>query len=82
MHPLTSFDDSHHEQFMAEGYLRLGHLLSPEELSAMQQRIDDIMMGARPLREYAFSTQSQNAGCQNGPHAGESGADASLPAHR
>ena len=45
MNPLTSFDDSHHEQFMAEGYLRLGHLLSPGELAAMQQRIDDIMLG-------------------------------------
>ena len=45
MNPLMSFDDSYHEQFMAEGYLRLGHLLSPGELADLQQRIDDIMLG-------------------------------------
>ena len=45
MDSLTSFDDSHHEQFMAEGYLRLGHLLSPGVLADLQQRIDDIMLG-------------------------------------
>ncbi|MYF18618.1 MAG: hypothetical protein F4215_14950, partial [Gemmatimonadetes bacterium] len=54
MHPLTSFDDSHHEQFMAEGYLRLGHLLSPEELAALQQRIDDIMLGRVRYKNMRF----------------------------
>ncbi|MEE2753042.1 MAG: phytanoyl-CoA dioxygenase family protein [Candidatus Latescibacterota bacterium] len=43
--PFTSFGDQHHEQFMAEGYLRLGNLLTPNELAALQQRIDDIMLG-------------------------------------
>lgn len=42
---LSSFEDRHHEQFMEQGYLRLGKLLSPDELSAIQQRIDDIMLG-------------------------------------
>ena len=42
---LSSFEDQHHEQFMEQGYLRLGKLLSPGELAAIQQRIDDIMLG-------------------------------------
>ena len=42
---LASFEDRHHEQFMEQGYLRLGKLLSPDELAAIQQRIDDIMLG-------------------------------------
>ncbi|MYF75304.1 MAG: hypothetical protein F4175_18585, partial [Gemmatimonadetes bacterium] len=54
MHPLTSFDDSHHEQFMAEGYLRLGHLLSLGELAALQQRIDDIMLGRVRYKNMRF----------------------------
>ena len=44
MPPLAAFDDQHHDQFMAQGYLRLGHLLSPGKLAALQQRIDDIML--------------------------------------
>jgi phytanoyl-CoA hydroxylase len=43
--PLSSFDDQHHERFMDQGYLRLGKLLSPEQLAALQQRIDAIMLG-------------------------------------
>ena len=42
---LSSFGDQHHAQFMEQGYLRLGKLLSPDELAAIQQRIDDIMLG-------------------------------------
>ncbi len=42
---LSSFEDQHHEQFMEQGYLRLGKLLSSDELAAIQQRIDDIMLG-------------------------------------
>ena len=54
MNPLTSFEDSHHDQFMAEGYLRLGHLLSPGELAALQQRIDDIMLGRVRYKNMRF----------------------------
>ncbi len=43
--PLTSFEDHHHAQFMEQGYLRLGNVLSPDQLAALQQRINDIMMG-------------------------------------
>ena len=42
---LEQFTDQQHEQFMEQGYLRLGHLLTAAELSALQQRIDDIMLG-------------------------------------
>ena len=45
MMPLTRFEDQHHEQFMTQGYLRLGQLLSDAELGALQQRIDEIMLG-------------------------------------
>lgn len=45
MQALATFDDVHHEQFVAQGYVRLGHVLSAEELAALQQRIDDIMLG-------------------------------------
>ena len=43
--PLSSFTDRHHERFMDQGYLRLGKLLSDAQLAALQQRIDDIMLG-------------------------------------
>ena len=42
---LFPFEDRHHAQFMKQGYLRLGKLLSLDELAALQQRIDDIMLG-------------------------------------
>jgi len=37
------------QQFETEGYLHLGKVLSDEELAALQQRIDDIMMGTAPV---------------------------------
>lgn len=40
-----TFDDSHHETFMTQGYLRLGKILSAAELAGLQRRIDDIMLG-------------------------------------
>ena len=45
MQALSSFDDSHHQEFMQQGYLRLGKVLSADGLQAVQQRIDDIMLG-------------------------------------
>ena len=45
LYTLDVFDDTHHEQFMDQGYLRLGKVLSADGLSAIQQRIDDIMLG-------------------------------------
>ncbi len=40
-----NFSETQHEQFMEQGYLRLGRVLSARELGALQERIDDIMLG-------------------------------------
>ena len=45
MQTLNDFTDVDHEQFMNQGYLRLGQVLSADELTALQRRIEDIMMG-------------------------------------
>ena len=37
--------DAQWEQYERDGYLRLGKVLSDEDLTALQQRIDDIMLG-------------------------------------
>src|SRR5438128_5886443 len=37
------------EQYEREGYLRLGRVLSDMDLAALQQRIDDIMLGKAEL---------------------------------
>jgi hypothetical protein len=36
------------EQYERDGYLKLGKVLSDEDLQALQKRIDDIMMGHGP----------------------------------
>jgi hypothetical protein len=41
----TTLTDSQWHEFQREGYTHLGQLLSATELSALQQRIDDIMLG-------------------------------------
>jgi len=38
------YNDTQHAQFVEQGYLRLGHVLT-DDLNDLQQRIDDIMMG-------------------------------------
>ena len=45
MQALSTFDNAHHEQFFAQGYVRLGNVLCADDLAALQQRIDDIMLG-------------------------------------
>ena len=35
MQALSTFDDTHHEQFFDQGYVRLGKVLSPDELAAL-----------------------------------------------
>ena len=37
------------EFFDREGYVRLGQVASDSQLAAMQQRIDDIMLGTAPV---------------------------------
>ena len=59
---LSSFEDRHHEQFMEQGYLRLGKLLSPDELAAIQQRIDDIMLGKIRYENMRFQLDPRYTG--------------------
>ncbi|NUN93049.1 MAG: phytanoyl-CoA dioxygenase family protein [Verrucomicrobiae bacterium] len=40
--------DAQWRQYEEEGWLNLGPLLDPKSLSALQQRIDDIMLGTAP----------------------------------
>jgi hypothetical protein len=58
--PLSSFTDQHHTQFMDQGYLRLGKLLSPTQLAALQQRIDDIMLGHIRYQNMRFQLDPQS----------------------
>ncbi|MBV7334044.1 phytanoyl-CoA dioxygenase family protein [Chloroflexi bacterium TSY] len=41
--------DEQWQQYETQGYLRLGKVLSDEELATLQQRMDDIMLGRAPL---------------------------------
>ena len=45
MQALNYFGDMEHEQFTNQGYLRLGQVLSVHQLTALQERINDIMLG-------------------------------------
>ena len=38
------------EAFDAQGYLHLGNVMNDGELEALQERIDEIMMGTRVYR--------------------------------
>lgn len=45
----ATLTDEQWRQYEQQGYLRLGKVLSREELQALQQRMDDIMLGRAPL---------------------------------
>jgi hypothetical protein len=45
MPPRVQLTDDQWQQFERDGYARLGRLLDDAELAALQQRIDDIMLG-------------------------------------
>lgn len=45
MHSPQSLTNEQWKQFQRDGYIKLGQLLSPNELHELQQRIDDIMLG-------------------------------------
>lgn len=64
---LTQFDDPQHEQFMAQGYLRLGKLLPADALTALQQRIDDIMLGKLPYPTMSFQLDGATGAYMNLP---------------
>ncbi|CAN5751410.1 N/A [soil metagenome] len=64
---LVQFGDQQHEQFMAQGYLRLGQLLPPDSLAALQQRIDDIMLGKLPYPSMHFQLDGATGAYANLP---------------
>ena len=43
------------DQFHDQGYVRLGHVASHEEIDALCQRIDQIMLGGSALRQHAHA---------------------------
>lgn len=45
MHQTQALTDTQWQQYQRDGYLKLGKLLSGTDLCALQQRIDDIMLG-------------------------------------
>ena len=46
---LTELTDAQWTQYERDGYLRLGRVLTDEDLASLQQRMDDIMLGKAPL---------------------------------
>lgn len=56
--------------FQDQGYLRLGRLLTSEELSALQQRIDDLMMGRLPNERFYFQLDSETGEYGDVPSGG------------
>ena len=74
---MNHITDEQWAQYEESGYLRLGHVLSDENLQALQSRIDDIMMGRAAL-DYSkilmqldsLDGQYENAGEQSFGHKG------------
>lgn len=64
---LTHFGEEQHQQFMEQGYLSLGHLLDPAALAALQQRIDDIMLGKIPYPTMRFQLDGTTGEYKNLP---------------
>ena len=63
----VKFGYQEHTQFMEEGYVRLGHLLSNKEIAALQQRIDDIMLGVIPYENMRFQLDSTTGAYREAP---------------
>ena len=63
----VKFGYQEHTQFMEEGYVRLGHLLSNKEIAALQQRIDDIMLGVIPYENMRFQLDSTSGVYREAP---------------
>ena len=63
----VKFGHQEHTQFMEEGYVRLGHLLSNKEIAALQQRIDDIMLGIIPYEKMRFQLDSTSGAYREAP---------------
>ena len=56
-----TFDEKQQEQFMAQGYLRLGKVVDAEGLAALQSRIDAIMLGEISYEKMQFQMDGASA---------------------
>ena len=59
---LPKYSDAEHAQFEKDGYVRLGRLLSVDQLSALCTRIDDLMLGNRVIDGIIFQLDG-DSGC-------------------
>lgn len=58
------------QQFEREGYLRLGQVAADSELSALQRRMDDIMLGRIRYNDMFFQLDSETGEYGNVPSGG------------
>ena len=58
----TSFSDAQHDRFMEQGFLRLGKVLPPDQFSALQRRMDDIMLGRIEYENMRFQFYDSSTG--------------------
>ena len=49
-----SFTDTQQQQFKEQGFLRLGKVVPADQLQALPQRIDDIMLGRLEYENMRF----------------------------
>ena len=56
---LAEFDQQEFDRFSEQGYLRLGGLLSADELKVLRQRADDIMLGNITYEGMTFERDSE-----------------------
>ena len=54
MTTIGTFSEAQHEQFMEEGFLRLGKVLTVDAFRALQRRMDDIMLGSVSYENMRF----------------------------
>ncbi len=62
---LPTYTDSKHDRFERDGYVRLGRLLSDDELSALCTRIDDLMLGNMVIEGIAFQLDGDTGRYEN-----------------
>ena len=59
---LAGISDEQWAQFEKEGYVRLGKVMSDNELAGLQQRIDDIMLGIVKVHDQMFMQLDSETG--------------------
>src|SRR5687767_4969499 len=63
----THISDADWQRFEVDGLLSLGKLVTDAELQALQQRIDDIMLGRAPVEYDRIMMQLDRDGNGSGP---------------